>query len=116
MDGKFGNFPSLVVDECDENGEPLTEPDEEEEDDDEGLPPAGFGLPPTIPAHLVQDEMTASLEQQAVIEKKFEIDLSQTQQKQYKQFQAPTGKKSFQLDFYIILNSFSLSLMIHAIS
>lgn len=93
MDGKFGNFPSLVVDECDENGEPLTEPEEEEEDDDDAMPPAGFGLPPTVPPHLLpQDEMTTDTpEQQAVIEKKFEIDLSQTQQKQYKQFQAPTG-------------------------
>lgn len=92
LDGKFGNFPSLVVDECDENGEPLTEPEEEEEDDDDALPPAGFGLPPTVPPHLVpQDDFTASPEQQAAIEKKFEIDLSQTQQKQYKQFQAPTG-------------------------
>lgn len=81
----------MVVDECDENGEPLTEPEEEEDDDDDALPPAGFGLPPTIPPHLIQDEMTASPEQQAVMEKKFEIDLSQSQQKQYKQFQAPTG-------------------------
>lgn len=92
MDGKFGNFPSLVVDECDENGEPLTEPEEEEEDEDDILPPPGFGLPPTVPPHLVpQDEITASEITQAVIEKKFEIDLSQSQQKQYKQFQAPTG-------------------------
>lgn len=93
MDGKYGNFPSLVVDECDENGEPLTEPEDEEDDDDDALPPAGFGLPPTIPPHLMpQDEITASPEQQAVIEKKFEIDLSNSQQKQYKQFQAPTGE------------------------
>lgn len=93
LDGKVGNFPSLVVDECDENGEPLTEPEEEEEDDDYGLPPPGFGLPPTVPPHLIpQDEITDSPEQQAVIEKKFEIDLSQSQQKQYKQFQTPTGK------------------------
>lgn len=27
LNGKFGNFPSLVVEECDENGEPLTEPE-----------------------------------------------------------------------------------------
>lgn len=92
LDGKVGNFPSLVVDECDENGEPLTEPEEEEEDDDDALPPAGFGLPPTVPPHLMQDEMSADPEQQAVMERKFEIDLSQTQQKQYKQFQAPTGE------------------------
>ena len=64
-----------------------------EDDEDDAMPPAGFGLPPTVPPHLIpQDEITASPEQQAVIEKKFEIDLSQTQQKQYKQFQAPTGE------------------------
>lgn len=92
LDGKLGNFPSLVVDECDENGEPMTEPEEEEDDEDDALPPAGFGLPPTVPPHLIpQDEIPESPEQQAVIEKKFEIDLSQTQQKQYKQFQPPTG-------------------------
>lgn len=101
MDGKIGNFPSLVVDECDENGEPFTEPEEEEEDDDDyGLPPPGFGLPPTVPPHLIpQDEMTASPEQQAAIEKKFEMDLSQSQQKQYKQFQAPTGMTSHLICF-----------------
>lgn len=92
LDGKVGNFPSLVVDECDENGEPLTEPEEEEEDDEYGAPPPSFGLPPTIPPHLLQDEIT-STDQQPVIEKKLEFDLSQAQQKQYKQqFQAPTGE------------------------
>lgn len=102
LDGKIGNFPSLVVDECDENGEPLTEPEEEEDDDDDALPPAGFGLPPTVPPHLVpeEDQFTASPEQQAVIEKKFEIDLSQSQQKQYKQFQAPTGKDVDMLEVF----------------
>lgn len=118
MDGKVGNFPSLVVDECDENGEPLTEPEEEEDDDDDALPPAGFGLPPTVPPHLVpQDEIDTSPEQQAVIEKKFEIDLSQTQQKQYKQFQAPTGEslpKSNKIHQFPFLKFLSLS--IHAIS
>ena len=32
LDGKVGNFPSLVVEECDENGEPFTEPEDEEEE------------------------------------------------------------------------------------
>lgn len=32
LDGKVGNFPSIVVDECDENGEPLTGGEEEDED------------------------------------------------------------------------------------
>jgi hypothetical protein len=107
LDGKIGNFPSLVVDECDENGEPLTEPEEEEDDDDDAMPPAGFGLPPTVPPHLVpQDEIPESPEQQAAMEKKFEIDLSQTQQKQYKQFQAPTGESIVQSNF---IHQFSLS-------
>jgi len=93
LDGKIGNFPSLVVDECDENGEPLTEPEEEESDDD-GAPPAGFGLPPTVPPHLLQqNEIEPTIEQQELIEKKLDMDLSQAQQKQYKQqFQAPEGK------------------------
>ncbi|XP_030384968.1 protein nervous wreck isoform X2 [Scaptodrosophila lebanonensis] len=43
LDGKFGNFPSLVVEECDEMGEPLTE------GGDESPPPTApptFALPP----------------------------------------------------------------------
>ncbi|XP_017843504.2 LOW QUALITY PROTEIN: protein nervous wreck [Drosophila busckii] len=43
LDGKFGNFPSLVVEECDEMGEPLTE------GGDESPPPMAmpnFSLPP----------------------------------------------------------------------
>ncbi|XP_055843131.1 protein nervous wreck isoform X6 [Episyrphus balteatus] len=39
LDGKFGNFPSLVVEECDENGEPLTD------GGDESPPPTA---PPSI--------------------------------------------------------------------
>ncbi|XP_023172372.2 protein nervous wreck isoform X3 [Drosophila hydei] len=44
LDGKFGNFPSLVVEECDELGEPLSEGD-----GDESPPPTAapsFALPP----------------------------------------------------------------------
>lgn len=81
----------MVVDECDENGEPLTEPEEEEDDDDEyGAPPAGFGLPPTVPAHLLSQEDLAEITQQnqAAIERKLEIDLSQPPQ-----FQPPAGNK-----------------------
>lgn len=46
VDGKFGNFPSLVVEECDENGEPLTE------GGDESPPPTAppnFALPAAPP-------------------------------------------------------------------
>lgn len=96
-----------MVDECDENGEPLTEPEEEEDDDDDALPPAGFGLPPTIPPHLAEDEMTSGPEQEAAMERKFEIDLTQSQQKQYKQFQAPTGEKTSSgfTDIFLIILS-----------
>lgn len=43
FDGKFGNFPSLVVEECDEHGEPLTEP---EEDSPPPSAPPEFCAPP----------------------------------------------------------------------
>lgn len=91
MDGKIGNFPSLVVDECDENGEPLTEPEEEEDDEDYGAPPAGFGLPPTIPPHLLsQDDLKSALEQQQQShssDRKMDLDLSQPPK-----FPPPAGK------------------------
>lgn len=41
LNGKIGNFPSLVVEECDENGEPLTDAD------DESPPPSA---PPSMAA------------------------------------------------------------------
>jgi hypothetical protein len=92
LDGKVGNFPSLVVDECDENGELLNETEEEEEDDEEyTAPPAGFGLPPTIPSHLLsQEDLNSSIDQQSPMpDKKMEIDFSQTSQKPA--FQPPSG-------------------------
>lgn len=48
LNGKVGNFPSLVVEECDENGEPLTEPE------DESPPPSAppvFSAPPAPPEY-----------------------------------------------------------------
>lgn len=48
LDGKFGNFPSLVVEECDENGEPLTEP---EEDSPPPSEPPEFCAPPAPPEY-----------------------------------------------------------------
>lgn len=62
LDGKFGNFPSLVVEECDENGEPLTE------GGDESPPPTAppsFALPPApaLPpeyAHELTEDMFES--------------------------------------------------------
>lgn len=63
LDGKIGNFPSLVVEECDENGEPLTEPDDDSPPSSApplSTPPAGpppfsdkfeleLGQPPDLP-------------------------------------------------------------------
>lgn len=51
-DGKFGNFPSLVVEECDENGEPLTEPDMESP---EAVTPPTFDAPPPIPPEYYKE-------------------------------------------------------------
>lgn len=53
IDGKVGNFPSLVVEECDEHGEPFTEPDEEDEDDDESPSPSVMPMnaPPAPPEY-----------------------------------------------------------------
>lgn len=50
--GKFGNFPSLVVEECDENGEPFTEPDM---DSPEAVSPPAFDAPPAIPPEYYKD-------------------------------------------------------------
>ncbi|KAM7354913.1 FCH and double SH3 domains nervous wreck isoform 3-T6 [Cochliomyia hominivorax] len=62
LDGKFGNFPSLVVEECDENGEPLT--DGGEESPPPTAPPS-FALPPApaLPpeyAHELTEDMFGS--------------------------------------------------------
>lgn len=48
INGKIGNFPSLVVEECDENGEPLTEP--EDESPEPSSPPV-FDAPPIPPEY-----------------------------------------------------------------
>lgn len=51
--GKFGNFPSLVVEECDELGEPLTEP---ELDSPEPASPPVFNAPlPPAPPEYYKD-------------------------------------------------------------
>lgn len=54
LNGKFGNFPSLVVEECDENGEPLTEPEPDMESPEAVTPPA-FDAPPPIPPEYYKD-------------------------------------------------------------
>ncbi|XP_059613011.1 protein nervous wreck isoform X2 [Phlebotomus argentipes] len=63
LDGKHGNFPSLVVEECDENGDPLTEGEEEPEDSPMTPPSAPEALrqlpvpapPPTFEAFSSYD-------------------------------------------------------------
>ncbi|XP_059217219.1 protein nervous wreck isoform X3 [Stomoxys calcitrans] len=62
LEGKFGNFPSLVVEECDENGEPLTEGGE---DSPPPTAPPSFALPPApaLPpeyAHELTEDMFGS--------------------------------------------------------
>uniref|UniRef100_A0A1B0G7J7 FCH and double SH3 domains protein 2 n=1 Tax=Glossina morsitans morsitans TaxID=37546 RepID=A0A1B0G7J7_GLOMM len=58
LDGKFGNFPSLVVEECDENGEPLSEGVEASPPPTAApsiaLPPAP-ALPPEYAHELTED-------------------------------------------------------------
>lgn len=57
INGKFGNFPSLVVEECDEHGEPLTEPDDECESPEPASPPAfNAPLPPAPPEYYQELE------------------------------------------------------------
>lgn len=50
INGKIGNFPSLVVEECDENGEPLTEPELDDESPEPSSPPV-FDAPPIPPEY-----------------------------------------------------------------
>lgn len=80
------------MEECDENGDPFTDPEEEDEEDEDYVP-STLGIAPEIPSHLVEDEFTDSPEQHAAIERKLEIDLSSSQTKQ-KQYTAPTGERN----------------------
>lgn len=52
LDGKVGNFPSLVVEECDGNGEPLSDG---EEPDYAALPNISLPKAPTLPPEYAQD-------------------------------------------------------------
>ncbi|XP_065087860.1 protein nervous wreck isoform X2 [Ochlerotatus camptorhynchus] len=93
LNGKIGNFPSLVVEECDENGEPLTEPE------DESPPPSA---PPSIaapaPPPMVLQEATPpegqsptfdSRSSEPVVDR-FEFELNNDQHDKYgSQFSAP---------------------------
>ncbi|XP_029735173.2 protein nervous wreck isoform X2 [Aedes albopictus] len=93
LNGKIGNFPSLVVEECDENGEPLTEAD------DESPPPSA---PPTFaapaPPPMVLQEATPPEGQSPTYDTRssvpavdrFEFELNDDQHDKYgSQFSVP---------------------------
>lgn len=58
LDGRIGNFPSLVVEECDEFGEPLT--NQWDESPPQSAPPVF--TPPEIPSYLVDSDMDGTPE------------------------------------------------------
>lgn len=60
LNGKVGNFPSLVVEECDENGEPFSDEGDEyfDDDEEETMPPSG--APPVIPGMTLADVIITS--------------------------------------------------------
>ncbi|KAJ8922371.1 hypothetical protein NQ315_004314 [Exocentrus adspersus] len=53
LEGRIGNFPSLVVEECDEFGEPVT--NQWDETPPQSAPPVF--TPPDVPSHLVEDDL-----------------------------------------------------------
>lgn len=58
IDDRIGNFPSLVVEECDEFGEPLT--NQWDESPPQSAPPVF--TPPEIPSYLVDSDMDGTPE------------------------------------------------------
>ncbi|XP_055603690.1 protein nervous wreck [Uranotaenia lowii] len=93
LGGKIGNFPSLVVEECDENGEPLT--DAEDESPPPSAPPM-FAAP--APPPMVLHEATPPEGQSPDPESRnsvpavdrFELELNDDQYDKYgSQFSAP---------------------------
>ncbi|XP_053686877.1 protein nervous wreck [Sabethes cyaneus] len=93
LNGKIGNFPSLVVEECDENGEPLTDAE------DESPPPSA---PPTFaapaPPPMVLQEATPPEGQSPNLDNnssvpaidRFEFEMDNNQHDKYdSQFSAP---------------------------
>lgn len=105
----MGNFPSLVVEECDEYGEPIT--NQWDETPPQSAPPVF--TPPDVPNFLVAAEVIVTQptplgesSQQPPLEEKndpnsedgFQMELTRDQQKHYgSQFQGPVPSK------YIIL-------------
>lgn len=59
IEGRCGNFPSLVVEECDEHGEPFTEPEEEEDEEYYQESPTPTDMPtftaPEIPSEYYKE-------------------------------------------------------------
>uniref|UniRef100_A0A182N7I7 FCH and double SH3 domains protein 2 n=1 Tax=Anopheles dirus TaxID=7168 RepID=A0A182N7I7_9DIPT len=90
--GKIGNFPSLVVEECDENGEPLT--DAEDESPPPSAPPT-FAAPAPPPPMILQEAtppegQSPNLTNAGPAIDKFEFELNDDQHEQYgTQFSAP---------------------------
>ncbi|XP_035917246.1 protein nervous wreck isoform X2 [Anopheles stephensi] len=90
--GKIGNFPSLVVEECDENGEPLT--DAEDESPPPSAPPT-FAAPAPPPPMILHEAtppegQSPNLTNAGPAIDKFEFELNNDQHEQYgTQFSAP---------------------------
>uniref|UniRef100_A0A182QAQ5 FCH and double SH3 domains protein 2 n=1 Tax=Anopheles farauti TaxID=69004 RepID=A0A182QAQ5_9DIPT len=90
--GKIGNFPSLVVEECDKNGEPLT--DAEDESPPPSAPPT-FAAPAPPPPMILQEAtppegQSPNLTNAGPAIDKFEFELNDDQHEQYgTQFSAP---------------------------
>ncbi|XP_055686958.1 protein nervous wreck isoform X2 [Lutzomyia longipalpis] len=95
LDGKHGNFPSLVVEECDENGDPLTEGEEEPEDSPmtpPSVPDAVRQLPVPAPPPTFEafssndtepDQPPPSQPPPQAPPQTFEMELSKAQQNQF---------------------------------
>uniref|UniRef100_A0AAG5D9S3 FCH and double SH3 domains protein 2 n=1 Tax=Anopheles atroparvus TaxID=41427 RepID=A0AAG5D9S3_ANOAO len=90
--GKIGNFPSLVVEECDENGEPLT--DAEDESPPPSAPPT-FAAPAPPPPMILHEATPPEGESPKMTNNgpaidKFEFEMNTNQHEQYgTQFSAP---------------------------
>lgn len=85
LEGRVGNFPSLVVEECDEFGEPIT--NQWEETPPCSAPPVC--TPPEVPEHLIEEDISpgdqVTTPEITVTESKggFEMELSTVQHEQY---------------------------------
>ncbi|KAJ8969466.1 hypothetical protein NQ317_015281 [Molorchus minor] len=64
LDGSIGNFPSLVVEECDEFGEPLT--NEWDETPPQSAPPVF--TPPDVPSYLAESDFNGTSFEDSVLQ------------------------------------------------